>query len=290
MRIIKIAFQWIVVLLMLTLFIRGVVFIFGGTANSRPNNENQIAVLDLSGIILDANKITGAFAELEEDPFVKGYILRVNSPGGLVTPSQQIYEYFLTLKKPLYVAMGSSAASGGYMVSLPANKIYAMPSTVTGSIGVIMQIPNYEGLYNKLGLSQRVIKSGKFKDAGNPARAMTEEEEAVLRAVVMDMFEQFVEAVSVRRNMEYADALKLADGRVYTGRMAHENGLIDGLGSWQDLFIAMKQDLELPNAEYFEYDYDPVSFWKEVTSQLKLTMIGEMPVAKPSGFYFISEY
>ena len=144
MNILKKVFHVIIVLLMIVLFVRGVMFIFSSSsANvSLSDKTNKIAVLDVSGVILEVDAIIKQFQELEENDRVKGYVLRINSPGGLVTPSQQLYEYLLTVKKPLYVAMGATAASGGYMVALPGNRIYAMPSTITGSIGVIMQIPN----------------------------------------------------------------------------------------------------------------------------------------------------
>ncbi len=296
MSILKKVFQILVVLLMTALFIRGVMFIFGGgsqTGVSLSDKTDKIAIMEITGVIFEADIIIKQFQELEKNDHIKGYILRVNSPGGLVTPSQQIYEYLLTVKKPLYVAMGSTAASGGYMVSLPANRIYAMPSTVTGSIGVIMQIPNYASLYEKIGISQNVIKSGKFKDVGNGARPMTPEEEEVLSSVVMDMYDQFVQAVSSRRNMSIEDTKKLADGRIYTGRMAKEYGLVDKIGSWQDVFVEMKQDLGIPDLTYIEIENESLSYWKKMFSRVSvlLNSAGSVaPVPHPAGFYYMMEF
>ncbi|MDR0453360.1 MAG: signal peptide peptidase SppA [Deferribacteraceae bacterium] len=290
MKIIKKVFQGLIVLLMVALFARGVMFIFAvrPVQVSLSDKTDKIAILNIFGVIYEADSIIKKFEELEDDSHVKGYILRINSPGGLVTPSQQIYEYLLTVKKPLYVAMGSVAASGGYMTALPGNRIYAMPSTVTGSIGVIMQVPNYASLYEKIGISEKVIKSGKFKDAGNGSRPMTAEEERVLSDVVMDMYDQFVQAVSSRRNMSVENTKMLADGRIYTGRMAKENGLVDRIGSWQDVFLEMKQELGIPDLTYIEIEEESLSYWKKLFSKINVYFTdinAYMP--RPPGFYYM---
>ena len=292
MKIIKNVFQAIIVLLMIALFIRGVLFLFGGSTSytSLSSGADKVAVLDLSGVILETDVIIKKFQELEGNDKIKGYILRINSPGGMVTPSQQLYEYLLTVKKPLYVAMGATAASGGYLVALSGNRIYAMPSTVTGSIGVIMQVPNYASLYEKIGISQKIIKSGKFKDAGNGSRPMTQEEEKVLSDVVMDMYDQFVQSVSSRRHMSVESTKILADGRIYTGRMARDNGLIDRIGSWQDVFLEMKQDLGISELNYVEIEYESFSYWKKFFSKIDVFLTGAGYVnsfSRPAGFYYL---
>jgi protease-4 len=251
---IKRVFQWLVVLLMVAVFIRGVVFIVAPDGKFMDITKDHIAVLDISGVIYSSDALIKQMKELEQNEAIKAYLIRVNSPGGLVTPSQAIYDYFKTVEKPLYVAMGSTAASGGYMVSLPAEKVYAMPSTVTGSIGVIMQIPNFSGLYDKIGFTERVIKSGQFKDAGNPSRPMTPEEEAYLTEIVMDMYDQFAESVAESRGITIERAKEVGDGRIFTGRMALKEGLVDGLGSWYDLMDVIRTDLEMPELnDYIEY-------------------------------------
>jgi protease-4 len=291
MKVIKLALQWLLVIFMVALFARGMIFMFSPDEDTTRPAGDLIAIVDFDGIILESDSITDIFRELEEDSAIKGYVMRVNSGGGLVTPSQEIYEYLLTIKKPLYVAMGSSAASGGYMVSLPANKIYAMPSSVTGSIGVIMNIPNYQGLYDKIGVSENVIKSGRFKDSGNPSRPMTEEDRAVLSILVMDMYDQFVQAVSTRRNIDLETTKALADGRIYTGRMAKEYGLVDEIGSWHDAYIALRQDLNMPDIEYYFHEEDEMSTLSKLFARFEHTFSSEMQaVVKPTGFYFMSEY
>jgi protease-4 len=290
MKVVKLTLQWLVVAFMVVLFIHSMIYLFKPAELERPDGD-LIAVIDFDGIILESDTVTDIFRELEEDSQIKGYVLRVNSGGGLVTPSQEIYEYLLTVTKPLYVAMGTAAASGGYMVSLPANKIYAMPSTITGSIGVIMQIPNYEGLYDKIGLSENVIKSGVFKDAGSPSRPMTDDERAVLSELVMDMYDQFTQVVSTRRNMDIAQVRQLADGRVYTGRMAKDNGLVDEIGSWHDAFIAMRQDLNMPDVEYYIYEGEDENSWEAAFSRVENLLNSKVSTAiRPAGFYFMSEY
>lgn len=289
MNIVRKVFQWLLVLLMVALFIRGIMFIYGRSSTDVSlMRDDVIAVLDVSGIIYESESIINRFRELEKKDNVKGYILRVNSPGGLVTPSQEIYEYMLTIKKPLYVAMGSTAASGGYMVSLPANRIYAMPSTTTGSIGVIMQVPNYSGLMDKIGISTTVIKSGEFKDVGSGSRDMTPGEREVLMAVVMDMYDQFLQAVSSRRNLDYDTAKKLADGRIYTGRMAHELGLVDRMGSWHDAFVEMKQDLNMPDINYLEINDEPTGALKKLFSKASEYMEANRPNA--GGAYYLMDF
>ncbi len=289
MNIVRKVFQWLLVLLMVALFIRGIMFIYGRSSTDVSlMRDDVIAVLDINGIIYESESIINRFRELEKKDNVKGYILRVNSPGGLVTPSQEIYEYMLTIKKPLYVAMGSTAASGGYMVSLPANRIYAMPSTTTGSIGVIMQVPNYAGLMDKIGISTTVIKSGEFKDVGSGSRDMTPGEREVLMAVVMDMYDQFLQAVSSRRNLDYETAKKLADGRIYTGRMAHELGLVDRMGSWHDAFVEMKQDLNMPDINYLEINDEPTGALKKLFSKASEYMEANRPNA--GGAYYLMDF
>ncbi|MDR2884307.1 MAG: signal peptide peptidase SppA [Deferribacteraceae bacterium] len=286
MNIVKRSFQWLVVLMMVVLFVRGVVAIFGGYEYAA--DEDYIAVLDLNGVIFDAETTIEKFRKLEDDDYAKGYVLRINSPGGLVTPSQAIYEYLLTIKKPLYVAMGSTAASGGYMAALPANRIYAMPTTITGSIGVIMQVPNYSGLYDKIGISEQVIKSGLYKDAGNPSRPMTDEDQAVLSAIVMDMYDQFVQAVSSRRNLTDNETRTLADGRIYTGRMAMSHGLVDRMGSWYDVYLEMAKDLGTPDIKYHEIHDEVLPMWKRVMTEAE----DIIPTSglNPAGFYYMLEY
>jgi protease-4 len=274
---------------MVSLFIRGVMFIFVPDKDGFDMNKADfIAVLQINGVIMDADDFIGRMKELTPKTNLKGVLLRVNSPGGFVAPSQEIYEYLKTLTVPLYVSMGSTAASGGYMVSLPAEKIYAMPSTVTGSIGVIMEIPNYKLLMDKIGVSVKTIKSGEFKDTGNGGREMTEEEEAYLQGIVMDMYSQFVQAVSDSRNIDYEDAKSAANGKIYTGQAALALGLIDELGSWQDALDALKAEIGDTSIKHLDIKYGEEEGWRKYLSQMP-SFLGKEELPKP-GFYFMMDF
>ena len=158
------------------------------------------------------------------------------SPSVEVAPSQERYEEIVEIKskKKIVVSMGSVAASGGYYISSPAHKIVANAGTLTGSIGVIMEIPNIEGLMQKIGVKAEVVKSGKHKDIASMFKTMTPEEREILQSVLDDVHDQFIEAVSEARGMTFESIKELADGRVFTGRMAKEAGLVDVLGNLED--------------------------------------------------------
>lgn len=168
-----------------------------------------------------------------QDPMVRAVVLRVDSPGGSVVASDEIYHELLALKakKPVVVSMGEMAASGGYYIACAADKIVANPATLTGSIGVIAMAPNVEELMGKIGVEMVVIKSGALKDQLSPFREMTKEERELWQEIIGEAYEQFVEIVAQGREMEVEEVRELADGRVYTGRQAWELGLVDELGN-----------------------------------------------------------
>ncbi len=195
-------------------------------------HKDKVAVIRLSGIIGDTTHLTKTIEALGERKDVKSIVLRIDSPGGAVGPSQELYSAIKRLdsKKAVVASMGSEAASGGYYAATAARKIVANPGTITGSIGVIVQFLSAEDLLNKLGLKGYVIKSGKFKDSGSPLRKMNAEEKALLQGLVNDVNSQFINAVAVGRGMKVSEVKKLADGRIFTGAQAKKNGLIDELG------------------------------------------------------------
>ncbi len=196
----------------------------------------KIAVIELSGVIYESRSITRQFKKYGDENSIKAIVFYINSPGGGIVPSQEIYEAVKRVRdsgKPVVATMSSVAASGGYYVALGADTIMANSGTTTGSIGVIAEFMNTEGLMDKIGVSFDVIKSGKFKDTGSPYRDMTSAERQYLQEYVNDAYAQFVEAVSIERNMNESAVRKLADGRVYTGNQALENGLIDLLGDYE---------------------------------------------------------
>lgn len=196
----------------------------------------KVGLIRIEGVILDSKGVIEELKEYSDNASIKAVVLRVDSPGGGVAPSQEIYEEIVKLKekKKVVVSMGSVAASGGYYISSPADSIVANAGTLTGSIGVIMEIPNIEGLLQKIGIETQVIKSGRHKDTASIFKSLTEEERRILQTVLDDVHEQFIKAVSEGRGMTIEDIKKLADGRIFTGRMAKEVGLVDELGNLED--------------------------------------------------------
>ncbi|MBI3453487.1 MAG: signal peptide peptidase SppA [Rhodospirillales bacterium] len=192
----------------------------------------HVAQLSLDGLIVDDPARLRAVADLAADNAVKAVVLRIDSPGGTVVGSEALYREIRALAqtKPVVATMGQVAASGGYMVALGADHIVAYEGTITGSIGVIMQTTDVTGLLTKLGITAEAIKSAPLKAAPSPLEPLTDEARAATRSLVADMFDLFVGMVAERRKLAREDALKLADGRVYTGRQALANGLIDALG------------------------------------------------------------
>lgn len=199
----------------------------------------KVALVYIRGAIIDPEDPVDEIKEYSEDPSVKAIVLRVDSPGGGVAASQEIYEEVKRAAsvKNIVVSMGSVAASGGYYVSAPATRIMANPGTITGSIGVIMEIPNVEGLMDKVGIRTEVIKSGLHKDTGSAFRKMTVEERRLLQSLIDDVYEQFIVDVAESRDMSVEDVRDMADGRIYTGRQALELGLVDELGGLEEAIM-----------------------------------------------------
>lgn len=221
---------FIVAIIVLTV----VVMIFSGSG--KIGVGDKIVVVKLEGVITDPIELQQELKELEERRDVKAVILRIDSPGGAVGPSQEIYSAVKRLKKvkPVVASMGSVAASGGLYAAMGASKVVANPGTITGSIGVIIQFMNVEETFNKLGLKGSVIKSGKFKDTGSPLRPMTDEDKALLQAVIDDVNKQFIKAVADGRSLKVEDVEKFADGRILSGSQAKLVGLVDILGDLSD--------------------------------------------------------
>ncbi len=199
----------------------------------------KVALVRVEGPIVSSRSTIEELRKYRDDASVKAVVLRVDSPGGAVAPSQEIYEEVGKLKetKPVVVSMGSVAASGGYYIAAPATKIYANPGTVTGSIGVIMEIPNFKGLMDKVGIKTEVIKSGKHKDLASVFRGVGREERTILQGVLDDVHDQFIRAVSEGRGIPYKRVKEIADGRIFTGRQAKDLGLVDALGNIQDAIM-----------------------------------------------------
>ena len=206
-------------------------------------HSQSFGLVNVVGMISDSRPITEWMAELRDDSRVRGVVLRVDSPGGGVSPSQEIYRAVkkLAQHKPVVVSMGSVAASGGYYVSCPATAIVANPGTVTGSIGVRMELANFMGLMDKIGVLHSSVTSGKFKDAGSPFRELSSEEREYFKTIVTDLFDQFVSDVAESRKLDLQKVKRIADGRILTGRQALAEGLIDGLGGFEEAFETLKK-------------------------------------------------
>lgn len=204
----------------------------------------RIGVVEITGMLSGSDPVVRQLVSFKKDDSIKAVILRVDSPGGAVAPSQEIHDEVIRVaaKKPVVVSMASVAASGGYYVSIPAHRIVANPGTITGSIGVIMQFTNLEELYGKLGLKSLVVKSGEHKDIASPFRPMSSEDRKILQGVIDDVYDQFVSAVAEGRNLSVEKVRNLADGRIFTGRQAKEIGLVDELGGMQDA-VGIAKDL-----------------------------------------------
>jgi protease-4 len=203
------------------------------------NPAEKVGVIPIEGIIGDSREIVAEINEFADNSSIRAVILRIDTPGGGVVPSQEIYQAVRELrkKKKVVASMGSVAASGGYLIAVAADRIVANPGTITGSISALMHYANVEELLKKVGVRSSVIKSGKFKDIGSPVRAMTEEERSLMQAIVDDIYEQFVVTVSENRKIPLTKIMRLADGRIFTGRQAKEMGLVDELGGLQDAVL-----------------------------------------------------
>ncbi len=196
----------------------------------------KVGVVKIEGAIMDAEDTVDQLKAFRENPSIKAVVVRIDSPGGGVGPSQEIYREIrkASEKKKIVASMGSLAASGGYYVASAADTIMANPGTITGSIGVIMSYTNLEDLFGKIGLSPVVIKSGRYKDIASPVRKMTEEEKALLQAFADDLHGQFISDVAQGRGMTVEAVKKIADGRIFSGKTATEIGLVDQLGNLED--------------------------------------------------------
>ena len=198
--------------------------------------DNRIGIVDITGVIQSSQNIIKQIKIFRNDKHIRGIILRIDSPGGAVGPSQEIYDEVLKTRKSgktIYASMGTLAASGGYYIASAADQIFANPGTLTGSIGVIMAFSNAQGLLEKIGLKPEIIKAGKYKDIGSPTRSMNQIEKSLLQDVVTDVHQQFIEAIANGRGMSIAEITKIADGRIFTGRQAYSLKLVDQLGGLQ---------------------------------------------------------
>ncbi len=230
--------------------------------------SGKIGVIEIEGAITDMKEAMEDVVKFKEDDSIMGVILRINSPGGAVGPTQEIYSEIKKLKKSkkVYVSMGSVCASGGYYLAVTGEKVYASPSTITGSIGVIMEQAVVEDLMKKIGIESNTIKSGPLKDTGTPFRKMRDDERKYLQGVIDSIYEQFVNDVAEGRKMPVDKVRQLADGRIYTGLQAKDTGLIDTIGTFYDVVDEMQKDLGIRGKPSLVYGKRPFSFLRWILS------------------------
>ena len=258
-------------ILFVTLFIFFLVFISVIFTLISKGTMDKVALVRVEGPIIEAKTVVEEINGYVKDSSVRAIVLRVDSPGGGVVPSQEIYNEVKKARavKKVVVSMGSVAASGGYYISAPADRIVANPGTITGSIGVIMVVPNLKGLLEKVGIKTEVVKSGKNKDLASVFRGIGDEERQIIQGVMDDVHEQFIAAVAEGRKMEIDKTRKISDGRIFSGRQAIGVGLVDEIG---DLDDAVKVAGKLAGI-----DGEPVVVSKSEKGVISKLLDGKMP-------------
>ena len=223
---------------LLVVAVIGVSLLISLTLDSGWLGGEKVGVIRIEGVITDSRETIEELRRFRDNPSIKAVVLRIDSPGGGVVPSQEIHAELLKARKDgrlkVVASMGNLAASGGYYIAVATDKIVANPGTLTGSIGVIMELANVQGLLEKVGVQSVVIKSGRYKDLASPFRAMSAEDRALLQSVLDDVHDQFIRAVAAGRALKVEQVRDLADGRIFTGRQARTAKLVDELGDLQD--------------------------------------------------------
>jgi protease-4 len=197
----------------------------------------RVAIVEVEGIILEVDDLLRDLKGFRDNPSIRAVVVRINSPGGVVGPTQEIHDALLKFReagKPVVASLGSIAASGGYYIAVAADRIYANPGTLTGSIGVIMQMPNVDGLLKRVGVDYVVVKAGQYKDLGNFARPMRADERQVLQSLLDDVHGQFIDAVATGRKLQRERVATFADGRIFSGVQAKTLSMVDALGGLED--------------------------------------------------------
>jgi len=231
---------------------------------------DKIGVLEIEGVITDMKDLMEDVVKFKEDDSIRGVIVRINSPGGSTAPTQEIYRELKKLrnKKKVYVSMGSVCASGGYYIASAGNKIYALPSTITGSIGVIMENVVMEDLLKKIGIQANPIKAGAYKDIGSPFRRMKADERAYLQEIIDSIHNEFIKDVADARKMNVDAVKKFADGRVFTGSQAKAIGMVDNIGTYHDAIDDMKRALNIRGKPVLVYGKKPFSLLRMLVSSI----------------------
>lgn len=240
----------------------------------------KVAIVEVEGTIIDTSDLVRDLKDDLDNGSVRAVVVRINSPGGVVGPTQEVYEALTRLRnagKPVVASLGAVAASGGYYIAAAANRIYANPGTLTGSIGVIMQMPNVEGLLKKVGVEYVVVKAGEHKDIGNPSRPMSPEERRILQALLDDVHAQFIDAVARGRHLDRAAVVAVADGRIFSGAQAKALRLVDALGGLEDAVEGAAQLAGLPPRPRVIEPRRRFSIFDLLRTQLDLRQLAGLP-------------
>lgn len=256
--------------------------------------KEKIGVIEVFGAIMTAEQTVEEIKDYADDSSIKAIIIHIDSPGGAVAPSQEIYNAVREArkKKKVVASMATLAASGGYYIAVGADRIISNPGTLTGSIGVIVNLVNFQDLLGKVGVHPMVVKSGKFKDIGSGFRAMTDEERAVMQEMINDVYGQFVEAVAAGRNLTVAKVKELADGRVYTGNQALKLGMVDEMGGFEDAVKTTAKLAGIKGEPQLVYHEDRFAVIKDLLSQKMASrfdwLLNEVSMHKPGMYYLWS--
>ena len=262
----RIWFGLLAIVLILGLFFFGLVLIvrLSGTP-SHLSFGDKIAIVEIRGVITQSSSVIEEIHHHLADDSVKAIILRIDSPGGGVGPSQEIHREVVRAKeknKKIITSMGAVAASGGYYVACASDLIVANPGTITGSIGVVMQFSNFEELLKKIGVKGIVVKSGEYKDIGSPFREMTPEEKKIMQESLDNVHQQFIRAVADGRNLDPAKVLPIADGRIMTGEQAKQLGLVDKLGNLDDAIEEAAKLVGIEGRPHVLYPKKKFTLWE----------------------------
>ncbi|MEA9355571.1 signal peptide peptidase SppA [Bacteriovorax sp. PP10] len=258
----------------------------------KKSNKAHIGVITVEGVIMDSKDTIEMLQNAEEDKQLQAIILRIDSPGGAVGPTQEIYEEIQRIdkKKPIYASFGSIAASGGYYIGAATRKIWANPGTLTGSIGVIMEFMDLSKLYEFAKVSPQTVKAGRYKDAGNPARALTPEEKDMMDKLIAGVHKQFIGDIMKRRAGKIkGDITELAQGQIFSGESAMEAGLVDSMGSLWTAGRAIHTDLKIKDEFALKFIdkkkkmgfLDLMGSLEESVSKLNFNSLAEMANTKP---------
>ncbi|HOP86209.1 MAG TPA: signal peptide peptidase SppA [Syntrophorhabdaceae bacterium] len=242
----------------------------------------KIAVVEIEGVIMDTKDVVEDIVRFRDDKDIKGVIVRINSPGGSTGPTQEIFREIKKLreKKPVYVSMGAVCASGGYYIASGGNKIYALPSTITGSIGVIMENVVMEDLLKKIGIQAEPIKAGTYKDLGSPFRKMKQDERAYIQEILDSIHSQFIKDIAESRKMKEEIVKQYADGRIFTGIQAKSFGLVDVIGTYYDTIEDMKKAVNIKGKPVIVKGKRPFSILKLLVSSFVKEIYSEMSSLK----------